>query len=235
MDKGRTLAPGTSLRLEVTLLAACLRGQWPETESLLWLCLLSIWIEALLVIMRFLRTQIGNCKMWSDWKWYGLLLVVLALTGPEEALRWLLSQLFRYFFLWNLWERTGRIGPSSLRTKITFSSLANPPPPLLLSRILAWWHSEGTSWLFIPLWLTISTVVRIVLRNCTGTRNMDASPVVLVWETFWKTTLLHPKWHYRKGQIKQRSWWYGTKSVWDAIRATLGASPLCLCRTSRDE
>ena len=98
MDKGRTLAPGTSLRLEITLLAACLRGQWPESESLSWLCLLSIWIEALLVIMRFFRTQIGNCKMWSDWKWYGLLLVVLALSGPEKALRWLLSQLFRYFF-----------------------------------------------------------------------------------------------------------------------------------------
>ena len=27
-----------------------------------------------------------------------LLLVILALSGPEKALRWLLSQLFRYFF-----------------------------------------------------------------------------------------------------------------------------------------
>ena len=96
MDWGGTLAPGTSLRQVV--LAACLRGQQPESESLSRLCLLSMWIETLLVTMRFLRTQIGNCKMWSDWKWYGLLLVVLALSRAEEALWWLLSQLLRYFF-----------------------------------------------------------------------------------------------------------------------------------------
>ena len=33
MQQGGTLAPGTSLRLEVTSLAACLRGQQPESES----------------------------------------------------------------------------------------------------------------------------------------------------------------------------------------------------------
>ena len=55
--------------------------------------------EALLVAMRFLRTQIGNCRIWSDWKYSGPLpLVALALSGPEEALWWLLSQLLRYFF-----------------------------------------------------------------------------------------------------------------------------------------
>ena len=87
MQQGGTLAPGTSLRLEVTSVAACLRGQRPENESLSWLCLLSIWIEALLVTMRFLRTQIGNCRIWLDWKCNGLLpLVALALTGPLEAL-----------------------------------------------------------------------------------------------------------------------------------------------------
>ena len=86
MERGGTLAPGTSLRLEVTSLAACLRGQRPESESLSWLCLLSIWIEALLVAMRFLRTQIGNCRICSDWKYSGLLsLVALALSRPEEA------------------------------------------------------------------------------------------------------------------------------------------------------
>ena len=78
-QQGRTLAPGMSLRLEGTLLAACLRGQWPESESLSWLCLGSIWIEALLVTMRFLRTQIGKCRIWSDWNCNGLLpSVVLA-------------------------------------------------------------------------------------------------------------------------------------------------------------
>ena len=100
MERGGTLAPGTSLRLEVTSLAACLRGQRPESESLSWLCLLSIWIEALLVTVRFLRTQTGDCRICSDWKYSGLLpLVVLALSGPEEALWWLLSQLLRYSFV----------------------------------------------------------------------------------------------------------------------------------------
>ena len=42
------------------------------------------------------RTQIGNCRIWSDWKCDGLLpLVALALSGPEEALQWLLFQLLR--------------------------------------------------------------------------------------------------------------------------------------------
>ena len=49
--------------------------------------------------MRFLRTQIRNCRIWSDWKCDGLLLtVVLALSRPEEALWWLLSQFSRYSF-----------------------------------------------------------------------------------------------------------------------------------------
>ena len=85
MERGGTRAPGMSLRREVTSLAACLRGQRPESESLSWLCLLSIWIEALLVAMRCLRTQIGNCRICSDWKYSGLLsLVALALSRPEE-------------------------------------------------------------------------------------------------------------------------------------------------------
>ena len=60
---------------------------------------LSMWIEALLVTMRSLRTQIGNRRTWSDWKRNGLLpLVALALSRPEEVLWWLLSQLPRYSF-----------------------------------------------------------------------------------------------------------------------------------------
>ena len=96
-EKGGTPAPWTSLRLEV--LAAFFRGQRPESESLSWLCLLSMWIEALLVTMRFLRTQIGNCRILSDRNCNGLLpLEALALGTPEKALWWLLSQLLRYFF-----------------------------------------------------------------------------------------------------------------------------------------
>ena len=41
----------------------------------------------------------GNCRIRSDWKYSGLLpLVTLTLSGPEEALMWLLSQLPRYSF-----------------------------------------------------------------------------------------------------------------------------------------
>ena len=76
-ERGATVAPGMSLRLEVTLLAACLRGQSPKSESLSWLFLRFMWIEALLVTVRFLRTQIGNCRICSDWKCNGLLLWVV--------------------------------------------------------------------------------------------------------------------------------------------------------------
>ena len=65
---GGALVPGTSLRLEAILLAGCLRAQGPKSKSLSWLCLWSMWVAALLVTMRFLQTQIGNCRIWSDWK-----------------------------------------------------------------------------------------------------------------------------------------------------------------------
>ena len=49
--------------------------------------------------MRFLRTQIGEPQIWADWKHSKLLpLVVLALSGPEKALWWLLFQFLRFFF-----------------------------------------------------------------------------------------------------------------------------------------
>ena len=80
-------------------MAACLRGQRSESESLSGLCLLSMWTEALLVTMRFLRTQIGNCGIWSDWKCNERLpLVALAFSRTEKTLGWLLSHLLRYFF-----------------------------------------------------------------------------------------------------------------------------------------
>ena len=192
--------------------------------------------EALLVAMRFLRTQIGNCRIWSDWKYSGPLpLVALALSGPEEALWWLLSQLLRYFF--------GEICGNELE------GLA----------LLAW----GQKSLF-PLWPTLHhlfcytgmvTLRRDILvavylfmihgfscsqdctQECAWAHVRRMLPLgVLAWEILHKAFLLHPGWHQRKGQIKQRSWWYGTKSVWDAIRSTPGASPPHLSsRTRRDE
>ena len=46
-----------------------------------------------------LRTQIRSSSIWSDWKCNGLLpLAKLVLSGPEEAIWWLLSQLLRHSF-----------------------------------------------------------------------------------------------------------------------------------------
>ena len=43
--------------------------------------------------------SISEVKGYSDWKCNGFLpLVMLALSGPEEAFQWLLSQLLRYSF-----------------------------------------------------------------------------------------------------------------------------------------
>ena len=59
---------------------------------------------------------------------------------------------------------------------------------------------------------------------------------VLAWETFWKVTALHPRWHQRKrgNQAKVlmvRNW----TSVWDAIRSTPGAPlPILGGRSRRD-
>ena len=149
---------------------------------------------------------IRNCRIWSDWKCNGLLpWVVLALSGPEEALWRLLSQLPR-FLLWNLWDLTGRIGPSSLRTKITFSSLANRPPPVSL-----YWCCDTPKGIFVGLHPFVTRRFyggQDCIQKCAqGHERLMLPPVVLAWERFWKATLLHSGWHQRKEQIKQRSWW----------------------------
>ena len=145
--------------------------------SLSWLCLLSIWIEALLVTVRFLRMQIGSCRIWRDWKYSGLLpLVVVTVSGSEEALWWLLSQLPRYSFC-GIWEWTGRIGPSSLRTKITFYSPANPPPPLLYQ---IYWSGDtqkghlGCCSSLYDSWLLLRS--GLYSGMCPSTRKTDAFP-----------------------------------------------------------
>ena len=84
-ERSGALAPAMSLRLEVTRFAACLRDKRSDKESLSGLCLLSTWTEALLVATRFLRTQIGSCRIWPNWKCNGLLpLVALARSGQRR-------------------------------------------------------------------------------------------------------------------------------------------------------
>ena len=99
--------------------------------------------------------SISEVKVYSDWKYNEFLpLVMLALSRPEEAFQWLLSQPLRYIFLWNMWEWTGRTG------SINFS-LASPSPSLFLLLILVWWYLERTSQFYVPTGLI---VVRNILR-----------------------------------------------------------------------
>ena len=167
-ELGGTLASGTSLRLEITLLAACLRGQSPKSESLSWLCLQSVWIEALLVTMGFWG-HTGHCRIWSGWKCGGLLpLEALALCVPEEARWWLFSQLPRYSFCGICGNELEALALVAWGKKKNHFFLIGQPSTTSFA-ILVWWHSKGTSrLLFIPSWLTSSTVVRTVLRNVHG-------------------------------------------------------------------
>ena len=43
-----------------------------------------MWIKALLVTMRFLKTQIGNCGIWLDWKYSGVNVDILGI----RELKW---------------------------------------------------------------------------------------------------------------------------------------------------
>ena len=61
--------------------------------------LASLGVESLEARWSSSSKSISEVKGYSDWKCNGLLpLVILALSGPEEALQWLLSQILRYSF-----------------------------------------------------------------------------------------------------------------------------------------
>ena len=135
-----------------------------------------MWIEALLVTMRFLRTKIGNFRIWSDWKWNGfLLLVVLALSRPKKA-RELVSQLPRWSFC-GICELEGLVlvtwGQKSLFP--CRPTLHNP----FCSHI--YWCGDTQK---RHLWFFCSSLCNsmvllcsgLYLGMCIGTRNMDASP-----------------------------------------------------------
>ena len=84
-----------------------------------------MWTEALLVTMRSLRTQMGNCRIWSDWKCNGFLHLVVLLTDQRRFSGSLCLDSLDILSVESV-EMNWKIGPRSLRTKITFSSLANP-------------------------------------------------------------------------------------------------------------
>ena len=123
-------------------------------------------IEALLVTMRILRTQMGKCRIWSNWKCSGLLpLVVLALTGPEEALWWLLSQLPRHSFCGICGNELEGLALVAWGQK-SLPSLAKP----FVSHILVRCCSERAAWsLSTPLWHATPAVSGLCWGMCAGT------------------------------------------------------------------
>ena len=186
-----TLASATSL------LVTCFRGQRPEGESLSWLCLWSMWIEALLETMRFLRTQIRDCRIWSDWKCNGPLpLVMPALSRLEKALQRLLFQLVRYSFCGICGNELEGLALIAWGQKSLFPRW----PTLLLSHLLGMVTPRGTSWLFfIPFMTHHFYCGQDCTQTCAQAEGWWMLPlVVLAWETFQKTTLIHSGWHQRR-------------------------------------
>ena len=111
--------------------------------------------------------SISEVKGYSDWKYNEFLpLVKLALSGPEEAFQWLLSQLLRYSFCGICGNETK--GLAHIRTKITFSSLASPSPSLLLSLILVWQHLEGTSQFYVRTSLIVVRNILSIMHRHSG-------------------------------------------------------------------
>ena len=128
--------------------------------------------------MRFLMAQIGNCRIWPDWKCNGLLLLVaLARSGPEEALWWLLFKLLRYSFCGICRNKLEGLVLIAQGKKDPFFLTGQPSPPLLLSIYWRGGIQEGhlgcCSSLYDSLLLLQSG---LYLGMCIATHKMDASP-----------------------------------------------------------
>ena len=190
-ERAGALAPGMSLRLEVTLLTACLRAQSSKSESLSGLCLLSMWIKAQLVTMRFLRILIENYTICSDWKCNGLLpLVVLAVSRPEKALQWLLSQLPRCSFCGICGKELEGLDLVAWGQKSIF-----PHWPSLYHLFCyhIYWRGDtqkGHLGYCSSLYDSPLQLKSAVYSGCTWAHVRWMLPlVVLAWETSWETTL----------------------------------------------
>ena len=191
-----------------------------------------MWVEALLVTMRFLRTKIGNFRIWSDWKWNGfLLLVVLALSRPKKA-RELVSQLPRWSF-WGICELEGLVlvtwGQKSLFP--CRPTLHNPFCSHIYwcgdtqKRHLGFFvHPFVTQWFYC---------VQDCTWECASAHGTWMLPLVDLPESYSVTLWVASE--KRANQTKVlavRNW----KSIWYAIRSTPYASPPHLSgRTGRDK
>ena len=183
-EQGGALVPGTSLRLEVILLAGCFRVQSPKSKSLSWLYLWSMWVEALLVTMRFLNTQIGNCRIWSAWNCGRLPLVVLALSRPEKALQWLVPQLPRYSSCGICGKELDGMALVTWGPKSLFPHWLTLHSPFCYHIYWCGDTQKRHLGFFVHLFITQSFYCgQDYSGMCTGTWNMDASPRKLAWET----------------------------------------------------
>ena len=118
-------------------------------------------------------------------------------SGLDKSLQWLLSQLPIFSFVkyveinWNDCDSSNSSNnPSNSRTKVTFSSLVNPLPPLLPSHKLEWQHREEHL-RFCCCSSLYNSPFLLQSEQAYGIYNL----VLLAWETFQQTTLFHPGWH----------------------------------------
>ena len=186
-----------------------------------------------------LRTQIGNSSIWSDWKYNGLLpLATVVLNGPEEAIWWLLSQLLRHSFCGICGNELEGLALIAQGQKSLF------PHWLALHHLFCYhtyWSGDtqnGHLGFYVHPFMTQCFYCGWdCTQECAQAHRRWILPlVVLVWESFWKATLLYSRWHQRRNRnqtkvLMGRNW----TSLWDAIGSTTGASPPCLVgRTGRD-
>ena len=178
--------------------------------------------------MRFLRTQHRNSRIWSDWKYNGLLpLVTLALRRPEEALQWLLSQLPRYSSCGICGNELKGLALIARGQKSLFPLW--PALHHLFHYDIYWCRDtlKGNFGFYVcPFMVFQFYCGQEYIQDCAQAPRRWIFPlVILVWEAFWKATLLHPGWHQRKSRNQEKvlmvSNW---TSIWDAIRSTPGSS-----------
>ena len=185
-----------------------------------------------------LRTQIRSSSIWSDWKCNGLLpLAKLVLSGPEEAIWWLLSQLLRHSFCGICGNELEGLALIAQGQKSLF-----PHWPAL--HHLFCYHiyqcgdtQKGHLGFYVhPVMTQCFYCGQDCIQECAQAHRRWILPlVVLASEAFWKATLLYSGWHQRRSRnqtkvLMVRNW----TSIWGAIASTLGASPPCLGRTGRD-
>ena len=132
---------------------------------------------------------------------------MLALSGPEKACQWLLSQLHRYSFCTIHWTGIERL----TLTLHEHERLFFPHRPALHHLLCYHIDSCGNSqkgyhgFSVLPFMTYHFYCSQKYAQECVQPRKRWMFPlVVLAWETFQKATLLHCGGTREKGEIKSR-------------------------------